>query len=92
MSFTGLLRLQQIYQSLIPGSESFQIATVRRINNVSEALTFLRSIEEQSRWTNKYVVLDCTADNAKEIVVNHVRDIALGRRNYHYLLSGLVSV
>ncbi|CAH1108328.1 unnamed protein product [Psylliodes chrysocephalus] len=88
---TSLLRLQQIYQGLTPGSEIFQVQTVRRINNVSEALVFLRGIEEQSRWTNKYVVLDCSTETAKEIVVSHVRDISLGRRNYHYLLSGLIS-
>lgn len=87
----GLLRLQQIYQGLFPGTESFQVHTVRRIGNVSEALHFLRSLEEQSRWTHKYVVLDCSADMAKEIVVSHVRDISLGKRTYHYLLSGLVS-
>ncbi|XP_017787276.1 PREDICTED: glutamate receptor 1-like isoform X2 [Nicrophorus vespilloides] len=86
----GLLRLQQIYQGLIPGNESFTVSTVRRISNVSEALQFLRGLEEQSRWEHKYVVLDCSADTAKEIVVSHVRDIALGRRTYHYLLSGLV--
>uniref|UniRef100_A0A6P7GMM6 Glutamate receptor 1-like n=1 Tax=Diabrotica virgifera virgifera TaxID=50390 RepID=A0A6P7GMM6_DIAVI len=88
----GLLRLQQIYQGLTPGSEIFQVTTVRRINNVSEALSFLRGIEEHTRWTNKYVVLDCSTETAKEIVVNHVRDISLGRRNYHYLLSGLVGI
>ncbi|KRT85805.1 hypothetical protein AMK59_749 [Oryctes borbonicus] len=86
----GLLRLQQIYQGLIPGNESFQVSTVRRISNVTEALVFLRGLEEQSRWEHKYVVLDCSADMAKEIVVSHVRDIALGKRTYHYLLSGLV--
>ncbi|KAK9710764.1 Receptor family ligand binding region [Popillia japonica] len=86
----GLLRLQQIYQGLIPGNESFQVSTVRRISNVTEALVFLRGLEEQSRWEHKYVVLDCLADMAKEIVVSHVRDIALGKRTYHYLLSGLV--
>lgn len=91
LSFSGLLRLQQIYQGLIPGNESFQVSTVRRISNVTEALVFLRGLEEQSRWEHKYVVLDCSADMAKEIVVNHVRDIALGKRTYHYLLSGLVS-
>lgn len=82
--------MQQIYQSLSPASESFQVTTVRRISNASEALSFLRGLEEQSRFQNKYVVLDCTADMAKEIVVGHVREIALGRRTYHYLLSGLV--
>ncbi|KAJ8924635.1 hypothetical protein NQ315_000785 [Exocentrus adspersus] len=86
----GLLRLQQIYQSLSPASETFHVTTVRRINNASEALVFLKGLEEQARWQHKYVVLDCTADMAKEIVVGHVRDIALGRRTYHYLLSGLV--
>ncbi|KAL3274875.1 hypothetical protein HHI36_019657, partial [Cryptolaemus montrouzieri] len=86
----GLLRLQQIYQGLIPGKESFQVSAVRRIGNVSEALQFLRRLEEQARWEHKYIVLDCTADMAKEIVVSHVRDVTLGRRTYHYLLSGLV--
>ncbi|KAJ3662103.1 hypothetical protein Zmor_006462 [Zophobas morio] len=76
----------------MPGSESFQVSTVRRISNVTEALQFLRGLEEQSRWEHKYVVLDCSADMAKEIVVSHVRDITLGKRTYHYLLSGLVSL
>lgn len=44
------------------------------------------------RWSNKYVVLDCPTDMAKDIVVSHVRDITLGKRTYHYLLSGLVSL
>lgn len=87
----GLLRLQQIYQSLRPGNESFQVEAVRRIQNTSEAIDYLQSMEEQSRWSNKYVVLDCPTAMAKEIVVTHVRDVTLGKRTYHYLLSGLVS-
>ncbi|KAG5329715.1 GLR1 protein, partial [Acromyrmex charruanus] len=87
----GLLRLQQIYQGLKPGNDSFQVETVKRIQNVSEAIDFLRSLEELNRWSNKYVVLDCPTDMAKDIVVSHVRDVALGKRTYHYLLSGLVS-
>lgn len=59
---------------------------------MSEAIHFLRGLEEQARWDHKYVVLDCSADMAKEIVVSHVRDITLGKRTYHYLLSGLVSL
>jgi hypothetical protein len=43
------------------------------------------------RWNHKYVVLDCPTEMAKEIVVSHVRDVTLGKRTYHYLLSGLVS-
>lgn len=63
---------------------------VKRIANVTMALEFLRTLEEINRWSKKYIVLDCPTDMAKEIVVNHVRDISLGRRTYHYLLSGLV--
>lgn len=58
---------------------------------MSMAIDFLRTLEELNRWQPKYIVLDCPTDMAKEIVVSHVRDISLGRRTYHYLLSGLVS-
>lgn len=86
----GLLRLQQIYQGLKPGHESFHVETVKRIINVTDAIRFLRTLEDINRFSCKHIVLDCPTDIAKEIVVNHVRDVSLGRRNYHYLLSGLV--
>ncbi|XP_058805200.1 glutamate receptor 1-like isoform X2 [Phymastichus coffea] len=89
-SHDGLLRLQQIYQSLKPGNDTFQVESVKRIQNVTEAMDFLRSVEELNRWSNKYIVLDCPTEMAKEIVVSHVRDVTLGRRTYHYLLSGLI--
>lgn len=50
LTVAGLLRLQQIYQSLKPGSDSFQVETVKRIQNVSEALDFLHSLEELDRY------------------------------------------
>ncbi|XP_049961019.1 glutamate receptor 1-like [Schistocerca serialis cubense] len=86
----GLLRLQQIYQSLRPGKDSIQVEAVKRIQNTSEAMDFLHSIEEINRWANKYIVLDCPTEMAKDIVVSHVRDVTLGKRTYHYLLSGLI--
>ena len=43
------------------------------------------------RWSVKRVVLDCSSRLAKEVIVAHVKDVHLGRRNYHYVLSGLVS-
>lgn len=90
--FKGLLRLQQIYQGLIPGNETFQVDIVKRVNNASDAIDFLQKIEKINRWSHKYVVLDCPPDMAKEIVISHVRDVNLGKRTYHYLLSGLVSI
>lgn len=87
----GLLRLQQIYQTLIPGNETFHVETVKRFSNVTTAIDFLKTLEETNRWSRKYIVLDCPTQMAKEIVISHVRDVSLGRRTYHYLLSGLVS-
>ncbi|XP_055317645.1 glutamate receptor 1-like isoform X2 [Sitodiplosis mosellana] len=89
-SHDGLLRLQQIYQGLRPGNETFQVETVKRIANATNAIDFLRTLEELNRWSKKFIVLDCPTDMAKDIVVYHVRDLSLGRRTYHYLLSGLV--
>lgn len=89
--FQGLLRLQQIYQGLRPGNATFQVETVKRIGNVSTAIEFLKTLESLNRWSRKYVVLDCPNVMAKEIIISHVRDITLGRRTYHYLLSDLVS-
>lgn len=86
----GLLRLQQIYQGLRPGNETFQVETVKRIANASNAIDFLRTLEELNRFSKKFIVLDCPTDMAKDIVVMHVRDLSLGRRTYHYLFSGLV--
>jgi hypothetical protein len=56
----GLLRLQQIYQSLKPGAESFQVEMVKRIQNASEAIEFLHSIEELSRS-----VVQCKEDSER---------------------------
>ncbi|XP_060656054.1 glutamate receptor 1 isoform X1 [Drosophila nasuta] len=89
-SHDGLLRLQQIYQGLKPGNESFQVELVKRISNVSMAIEFLHTLEQIGRFTKKHIVLDCPTEMAKQILIQHVRDLRLGRRTYHYLLSGLV--
>lgn len=65
----GLLRLQQIYQGLRP-NESFQVETVKRIANVSNAINFLRTLETLNRWSRKFIVLDCPTEMAKEIIIN----------------------
>ncbi|RVE46687.1 hypothetical protein evm_008650 [Chilo suppressalis] len=86
----GLLRLQQLYQSMQPGRTAFRISLVKRINNASDAMDFLLALEQHDRWGNKRIVLDCNTKNAKSIILGHVRKVQLGRRTYHYMLSGLV--
>ncbi|XP_069955932.1 glutamate receptor 1 isoform X3 [Cherax quadricarinatus] len=89
-SHDGLLRLQEIFQSIRPARASFQIRVVRRVESAQDALAFLKSLEKNNRWSRKYLVLDCSTEMAKSLIIGHVRDVQMGRRNYHYLLSGLV--
>ncbi|XP_037087070.1 glutamate receptor 1-like [Pollicipes pollicipes] len=86
----GLHRLQQMLQSVTPGNGTLRVLHARRIFGAADALAFLRSLEMLDRWSIKRVVLDCEAHLAQEVIVGHVQDVHLGRRNYHYLLSGLV--
>lgn len=91
--FEGLLRLQRIFKE-VPrtptGEPRFHISMVRRVSTVAEAIEFLLMLEKQNREEVKRVVLDCSAQLAKDIIVQHVRSVQLGRRNYHYLMAGLV--
>ncbi|XP_034839785.1 glutamate receptor 1-like isoform X1 [Maniola hyperantus] len=89
-SHDGLLRLQQLYQTMQPGRTAFKISLVKRIYNSSDTMDFLVALEQDDRWSIKHIVLDCNAKNAKSILVEHVRKVQLGRRTYHYILSGLV--
>ncbi|KAG0725865.1 Glutamate receptor 1 [Chionoecetes opilio] len=50
---------------------------------------FRQPREARERWSNKFVVLDCGTKMAKDLIIGHVRDVQMGRRNYHYLFSGL---
>ena len=85
-----MLRLQELYQRIKPGSNNILIEMVRRVENSREAIQFLQTLESIDRYGRKFVVLDCSASLASEIIIQHVKDVHLGRRNYHYLLSGLV--
>lgn len=86
----GFQRLQQILQQLKPAANQLHVQYVRRISSVSQAIKFLQSLESTDRFANKRIVLDCESHLSKAIIIAHVRDVTLGRRNYHYILSGLV--
>lgn len=38
----------------------------------------------------KHVILDCDYQIVRDLIVHHVNDIYMGRRNYHFLLSSLI--
>ncbi|KAF0301154.1 Glutamate receptor 1 [Amphibalanus amphitrite] len=77
-------------QSVTPGNGTLRVRHAHRIFKVEDAISFLRQLELLNRWSVKRVVLDCSARLAKDVIVAHVKDVHLGRRNFHYLLSGLV--
>lgn len=64
-----------------------KLKKLKKLNFFTE---FLLLLEKRDRDSVKHVVLDCSAQLAKDIIVQHVRSVHLGRRNYHYLMSGLV--
>ncbi|CAL1261784.1 unnamed protein product [Larinioides sclopetarius] len=85
----GLLKLQHIFE-LTTDDYNLDVRIVKRISNATDANAFLREVETSDPESRKYVVLDCNAENGKTIIVKHVHDIYMGRRNYHFLLTSLV--
>lgn len=83
------MKLEYIF-SLV-NNYTIELKAAKRINNSNDASEFLRAIEFGDKESRKYVILDCDAEIAKTIIVNHVRDIYMGRRNFHFLLTNLVS-
>ncbi|CAL4083950.1 unnamed protein product, partial [Meganyctiphanes norvegica] len=73
-----------------PSSNTFRIRQVRQVHTAKDAIDIYRSIENQDRYSKKYIVLDCSEKLSKEIIIKHIQDYRLGRRTYHYLLPGLV--
>lgn len=79
----ALLKLQGLANS---ESHHVTFRHARRISTASEAQTLLREIEEDDPYGRKLVVIDCYFQITKDIIVAHVRDLFMGRRNYNYLL------
>lgn len=66
---------------------SVNMRYAKRIVKTGEANEFLKSVDSADRDSTKYVILDVPFEKAKEIIVRHVRDPHVGRRNFHFLLS-----
>ncbi|KAG0424281.1 hypothetical protein HPB47_028478, partial [Ixodes persulcatus] len=77
----ALVTLQQFMDS-----GRVRVQQARRVSRSAEAHSMLSSLEKSDQHGRKLVVLDCAYDLAKDIVIRHVRDVYMGRRNYHYVL------
>ncbi|XP_042145588.1 glutamate receptor 1-like [Ixodes scapularis] len=77
----ALVTLQQFMDS-----GRVRVQQARRVSRSAEAHSMLSSLEKGDQHGRKLVVLDCAYDLAKDIVIRHVRDVYMGRRNYHYVL------
>ncbi|EEC03801.1 excitatory amino acid transporter, putative [Ixodes scapularis] len=77
----ALVTLQQFMDS-----GRVRVQQARRVSRSAEAHSMLSSLEKGDQQGRKLVVLDCAYDLAKDIVIRHVRDVYMGRRNYHYVL------
>ncbi|CAG2102636.1 unnamed protein product [Medioppia subpectinata] len=89
MKNLGLLKLQHLF-SLVDQNRTLELRAVKRFANSTEANEYLRDIEFNSTNDRKYVILECDAHTAKQIIITHVRDIYMGKRNFHFLLTSLV--
>ncbi|UYV60186.1 GRIA2 [Cordylochernes scorpioides] len=85
----GLLKLQQLFH-LTTENYKLRMRAVKRVRNASEVNEFFREIEKEDIKSKKYVVLDLKPETARNVIVLHLKDIYMGRRNYHFLLTGLV--
>ena len=82
----SLLHLLNANQTTI----GLYLRTARRFSTVTEANDILRNIELNDTMSHKYVLLECGPLVARAIIVGHVQDILMSRRNYHFLLPSLV--
>lgn len=68
---------------------SVQLKYIKKISNKSEADAALNYNQQTDTAFEKYVILDCNAALAQEIVINHIQNVYMGKRNYHFLVTEL---
>ncbi|XP_015781324.2 glutamate receptor 1-like isoform X3 [Tetranychus urticae] len=86
----GLIKLQHVFSILYSDGHTLHLRAVKRITNGTEGYSFLRAIEHKEKDAMKYVIVECDAKVAKEMISRHVRDIYMGRRNFHYFFTNLI--
>ena len=92
MLCAGFLRLQSLLHLLNTDRATIgvHLRAARRFTTAADANAILRNIELNATMSHKYVLLECGPLVARAIIVAHVQDILMSRRNYHFLLPSLV--
>lgn len=70
--------------------QRMQLKALKRINDGRQGYEFIRQFEMQDKESIKHVILDCELPMVRQLIIHHVNDIYMGRRNFHFLLSSLV--
>ncbi|CAH2220033.1 jg5692, partial [Pararge aegeria aegeria] len=70
-----------------PCPQHFTIVHMAQVRTAQEVVGYLKNIEQ---YPQKYIILDCGTEMAREVLVRHARNINLGRDDYHYFMAGLV--
>uniref|UniRef100_A0AAN0N7A0 Glutamate receptor 1 n=1 Tax=Polyphagotarsonemus latus TaxID=1204166 RepID=A0AAN0N7A0_9ACAR len=86
----GLAKLQYLFNVLLEKKYEWKIEKIKRFNNDKDAHQFIQKLEFQNPEIRKNILLDCDADVAKKIIIKHIHDIYLGRRNFNYLFTNLI--
>lgn len=68
----------------------WRLEKIKQFHTAQEAHDYILSLELKDPKAHKFVLLDCDAETAKVIIVKHINNIYLGRRNFHFLFTNLV--
>ncbi|KAI1299268.1 Glutamate receptor 1 [Halotydeus destructor] len=86
----GLIKLQNIFNAMNTESYTFNLKAIKKISSGEDGHQFLKVFEMRAKETLKHVVMDCTGAMARAVIAAHVKDIYMGRRNFHFLLTNLI--
>lgn len=89
-SLIGLAKLQSLFSILVRKKFDWKLEMIKKFKTAQNAHDFIFSLELKDQNSRKYILLDCDSELAKEIIIKHVEDIFLGRRNFHFLFTNLV--
>lgn len=85
MAFNNLLRIAEAERVQV------NLRALKRIGSFEEAYETIEQIEAANSYSTKFVLLDVDIHTAKNLIIRHVQNVFLGRRNYNYFLMDVVS-